>query len=96
MGQGNDVDPDTTALDRMAPADHIHQTHNVQELGVGKLPHGDQQPWNEQFQLRIHPGTAAGNFRYFETYNVVELVYLTITITLSIALRRFEKRMRTR
>ncbi|KQB96905.1 amino acid ABC transporter [Loktanella sp. 1ANDIMAR09] len=40
--------------------------------------------------------TAAGNFRYFETYNVVALVYLTITITLSIALRRFEKRMRTR
>ncbi|PXW68780.1 amino acid ABC transporter membrane protein (PAAT family) [Loktanella sp. PT4BL] len=40
--------------------------------------------------------TAAGNFRYFETYNVVALVYLTITITLSIALRRFEKRMRMR
>ena len=40
--------------------------------------------------------TAAGNFRYFETYNVVALVYLTITITLSIALRRFEKRMRAR
>lgn len=40
--------------------------------------------------------TAAGNFRYFETYNVVALVYLTITITLSIALRRFEKRMRSR
>ena len=40
--------------------------------------------------------TAAGNFRYFETYNVVALVYLTITITLSLALRRFEKRMRER
>ncbi len=40
--------------------------------------------------------TAAGNFRYFETYNVVALVYLTMTITLSIALRRFEKRMRQR
>lgn len=40
--------------------------------------------------------TAAGNFRYFETYNVVALVYLTITITLSISLRRFEKRMRSR
>ncbi len=40
--------------------------------------------------------TAAGNFRYFETYNVVALVYLTITISLSLALRRFEKRMRTR
>jgi His/Glu/Gln/Arg/opine family amino acid ABC transporter permease subunit len=40
--------------------------------------------------------TAAGNFRYFETYNVVALVYLTITITLSLVLRRFEKRMRSR
>lgn len=40
--------------------------------------------------------TAAGNFRYFETYNVVALVYLTMTITLSIALRRFERRMRQR
>ena len=40
--------------------------------------------------------TAAGNFRYFETYNVVALVYLTMTITLSIALRNFERRMRQR
>ncbi|WP_106745174.1 amino acid ABC transporter permease [Yoonia maritima] len=40
--------------------------------------------------------TAAGNFRYFETYNVVALVYLTMTISLSIALRRFEQRMRRR
>ena len=40
--------------------------------------------------------TAAGNFRYFETYNVVALVYLTMTITLSLALRKFEKRMRQR
>lgn len=40
--------------------------------------------------------TAAGNFRYFETYNVVALVYLTMTITLSIALRSFERRMRQR
>lgn len=38
--------------------------------------------------------TAAGNFRYFETYNVVALIYLTMTITLSIVLRRVEKRMR--
>jgi polar amino acid transport system permease protein len=35
--------------------------------------------------------TAAGNFRYFETYNVVALIYLTMTITLSLALRRFER-----
>ncbi len=39
---------------------------------------------------------AAGNFRYFETYNVVALVYLTMTITLSLVLRRLEKRMRHR
>ncbi len=31
--------------------------------------------------------TAAGNFRYFETYNVVALLYLTMTITLSLLLR---------
>ncbi len=38
--------------------------------------------------------TAAGNFRYFETYNVVALIYLTMTITLSLVLRRIEARMR--
>lgn len=38
--------------------------------------------------------TAASNFRYFETYNVVALIYLTITVTLSLALRHLEKRMR--
>jgi polar amino acid transport system permease protein len=40
--------------------------------------------------------TAAGNFRYFETYNVVALIYLTMTIGLSILLRRFEMRLRGR
>lgn len=40
--------------------------------------------------------TAAGNFRYFETYNVVALIYLTITITLSLALRHIETRLRSR
>lgn len=40
--------------------------------------------------------TAAGNFRYFETYNVAALLYLTMTIGLSLALRRFEARMRGR
>ena len=40
--------------------------------------------------------TAAGNFRYFETYNVVALIYLTITITLSLILRRIETRLRSR
>lgn len=38
--------------------------------------------------------TAAGNFRYFETYNLVALLYLTITIGLSLALRRLEARLR--
>ncbi|WP_298436462.1 amino acid ABC transporter permease [uncultured Jannaschia sp.] len=37
--------------------------------------------------------TAAGNFRYFETYNVVALLYLTMTIVLSLGLRRLERRM---
>jgi His/Glu/Gln/Arg/opine family amino acid ABC transporter permease subunit len=40
--------------------------------------------------------TAAGNFRYFETYNVVALLYLTMTITLSLILRRIEARLRRR
>ncbi|MCT8161213.1 amino acid ABC transporter permease [Pseudoruegeria sp. SHC-113] len=38
--------------------------------------------------------TAVGNFRYFETYNVVALIYLTMTITLSLALRQLEKKLR--
>ena len=40
--------------------------------------------------------TAAGNFRYFETYNLVALLYLTMTITLSLALRRLEAHLRAR
>ncbi|MBM2575745.1 amino acid ABC transporter permease [Jannaschia sp. Os4] len=40
--------------------------------------------------------TAAGNFRYFETYNVVALLYLTMTILLSLGLRRLERRMAAR
>ena len=40
--------------------------------------------------------TAAGNFRYFETYNVVALVYLTMTIALSLILRRLEQKLRAR
>ncbi len=40
--------------------------------------------------------TAAGNFRYFETYNVVALVYLTMTISLSLVLRRVETRLRAK
>ncbi len=38
--------------------------------------------------------TAAGNFRYFETYNVVALIYLTMTIGLSLAMRALEQRMK--
>lgn len=38
--------------------------------------------------------TAAGNFRYFETYNVVALIYLMMTITLSLLLRRLERHLR--
>ena len=40
--------------------------------------------------------TAAANFRYFETYNVVALVYLTLTVGLSLLLRRLEERLRRR
>ncbi len=40
--------------------------------------------------------TAAGNFRYFETYNVVALIYLTMTISLSLALRWLEGRLRAK
>lgn len=38
--------------------------------------------------------TAAGNFRYFETYNVVALIYLMMTISLSLVLRRLERHLR--
>ena len=38
--------------------------------------------------------TAASNFRYFETYNVVAFLYLTLTIGLSVLLRRLEARLR--
>lgn len=40
--------------------------------------------------------TAAGNFRYFETYNVVALIYLAMTIGLSLMLRRLERHLRER
>lgn len=39
---------------------------------------------------------AAGNFRYFETYNIVALLYLTMTIGLSLVLRQLERRLRGR
>ncbi|WP_068113665.1 amino acid ABC transporter permease [Tropicimonas marinistellae] len=40
--------------------------------------------------------TAAGNFRYFETYNVVAFLYLLMTVTLSLLLRRLEQRLARR
>ncbi len=39
---------------------------------------------------------ASGNFRYFETYNLVALNYLMMTITLSLLLRRLERRLRNK
>ena len=39
---------------------------------------------------------AAGNFRYFETYNMVALLYLVMTIGLSLGLRRIERRLRVK
>ena len=38
--------------------------------------------------------TAVANFRYFETYNVVAMLYLTLTVTLSLLLRKLEEHMR--
>ena len=37
---------------------------------------------------------AASNFRYFETYNVVALIYLSMTVTLSLLLRHLEQKLR--
>lgn len=39
---------------------------------------------------------AAGSFRFFETYNVVAFVYLLMTVSLSLALRALERRLRQR
>lgn len=40
--------------------------------------------------------TSAGNFRYFETYNAAALIYLTLTVSASLALRRLERHLRGR
>lgn len=37
---------------------------------------------------------ASGSFRFFETYSIVAYIYLVMTVGLSLALRRLEKRMR--
>lgn len=37
---------------------------------------------------------AAGSFRFFETYNIVAYIYLVLTISLSLLLRRFEAGLR--
>jgi polar amino acid transport system permease protein len=39
---------------------------------------------------------AAGSFRFFETYNVVAFLYLTMTLGLSLLLRALERRLRRR
>ena len=39
---------------------------------------------------------AAGSFRYFETYNVVAFLYLTMTLGLSLGLGALERRLRAR
>lgn len=36
---------------------------------------------------------AAGSFRFFETYNIVAYVYLLLTLTLSLLLRRLEQQL---
>lgn len=37
---------------------------------------------------------AAGSFRFFETYSIVAFIYLLLTVSLSLALRGVEKRLR--
>ena len=37
---------------------------------------------------------AAGSFRFFETYSIVAYIYLILTISLSLALRALENRLR--
>jgi polar amino acid transport system permease protein len=37
---------------------------------------------------------ASGSFRFFETYSIVAYIYLVMTVSLSLALRRLEQRMR--
>ncbi len=37
---------------------------------------------------------ASGSFRFFETYSIVAYIYLILTVSLSLALRRLEKRLR--
>ena len=39
---------------------------------------------------------AASSFRFFETYNVVAFLYLTMTLGLSLGLRALERRLRRR
>jgi len=39
---------------------------------------------------------AAGSFRFFETYSIVAYIYLLLTISLSLALRGVERRMRNK
>ena len=61
----------------------IKDSSLVSVLGVGDI-------------TQLAKVTAAGNFKYFETYNVAALIYLTLTIGLSLVLRRVEARLRDR
>jgi len=38
--------------------------------------------------------SASGSFRFFETYSLVAYLYLLLTVTLSLAARRLERRLR--
>ena len=38
---------------------------------------------------------SAGSYKYLETYNIVAYIYLLMTVTLSLGLRRIERKMRT-
>ncbi len=39
---------------------------------------------------------AAGSFRFFETYNIVAYIYLILTLSLSLALRGLERKLRSK
>jgi len=39
--------------------------------------------------------SAAGTFRFFETYSIIAYIYLLLTVGLSLALRALERRLRS-
>ena len=56
---------------------------DVSVLGVGDI-------------AQLAKVTAAGNFKYFETYNMAALIYLTMTIGLSLMMRWLERRLKAK